>query len=83
MAKLDDYLTRALVGKSDKTVKTYRVQLTKFNDYLVGSGTSLEDPLTRIDIQQYITHLTSQGNKASSVNLAFNAIRGFAKWTNQ
>ena len=83
MAKLDDYLATALVGKSDKSVKTYRIQLNKFNEYLIGSGTSLEEPLTQIDVQQYITHLTNQGNKASSVNLAFNAIRGFAKWTNQ
>lgn len=83
MAKLDEYIEQALVGKSDQTVKTYRVQLTKFNNYLNGSETSLDEPLTRIDVQQYITYLTNRGHKPSSVNLAFNAIRGFAKWTNQ
>lgn len=83
MAKLVEYLEQALIGKSDKTVRTYRVQLTKFNDYLLGSGTSLDEPLTRIDVQQYITYQTNHGHKPSSINLAFNVIRGFAKWTDQ
>jgi integrase/recombinase XerD len=83
MTKLDQYIEQGLIGKAVKTIKTYQVQLEKFNIYLVGSGTSLDDPLTRVDIQQYITHLTNIGHKASSVNLAFNAIRGFAKWSNQ
>lgn len=83
MEKLDQYIEHGLLGKADRTAKTYRVQLEKFNTYLVGSGTSLDEPLTRIDVQQYITHLTNKGHKASSVNLAFNAIRGFAKWSDQ
>ena len=83
MSKLDRYTEQGLIGKSEMTISTYRTQLNKFDDYLRGSGTSLEDPLTRIDVQQYVTYLTNKGRKASSVNLAFNAIRGFAKWSDQ
>jgi integrase/recombinase XerD len=83
VTKLEQYIEQGLVGKSEKTVKTYETQLRKFNDYLVGSGTSLDEPLTRVDVQQYITHLTNCGHKPSSINLAFNAIRGFAKWSGQ
>jgi integrase/recombinase XerD len=83
MTKLDQYITDGLVGKSAQTIKTYRVQLEKFNEYLEQSGTSLDEPLTRVDVQQYITHLTNHGHKPSSINLAFNAIRGFAKWSGQ
>ncbi|RIV16942.1 recombinase XerC [Alicyclobacillaceae bacterium I2511] len=66
-----------------KTVQSYRLQLRKFKNYLEGSGTSLEEPLTRIDVQQYITTLSHQGYKASSIHLAFNTIRAFARWTRQ
>lgn len=83
MAKLDQYIGLALIGKSERTVNTYRAQLQKFDDYLRGSGTSMDEPLTRIDVQQYITHLTNKGHKASSVNLSFNSIRSYAKWSNQ
>lgn len=83
MAKLEAYIEQGLVGKSDNTIQTYRTQLEAFNEYLVGSGTSLDEPLARVDVQQYITHLTNIGRKASSVNLAYNAIRGFAKWSDQ
>lgn len=83
MSKLEAYITQGLAGKSDKTVRTYYAQLKAFDDYLRGSGTSLDEPLTRVDVQQYITYLTNAGRKASTVNLAYNAIRGFAKWSNQ
>lgn len=83
MSIIDQYVEEALVGKSEKTIKTYRTQLEKFNQYLVESGTSLDDGLTRVDVQSYITHLIAKGHKASTVNLAYNAIRSFARWSHQ
>ena len=82
-SKLDAFLKLALVGKAEKTVQSYTVQLRKFKNYLEDSGTSLEEPLTRMDVQQYLTTLSRQGYKASSVHLAFNTIRAFARWTQQ
>lgn len=83
MSKLEQYIEQALVGKSEKTIRTYRAQLEAFNEYLEQSGTSLDKPLARVDVQQYVTYLTNLGRKASTVNLAYNAIRGFAKWSEQ
>lgn len=75
--------SKPLLANPKKTIKTNRTQLEKFNQYLVESGTSLDDGLTLVDVQSYITYLTAKSLKASTVNLAYNAIRGFAKWSGQ
>ncbi|MFX4302252.1 site-specific integrase [Alicyclobacillus tolerans] len=56
MSILSQYIEQALIGKSKKTLKTYRTQLEKFNQLLVESDTSLDDGLTRVDVQSYISY---------------------------
>lgn len=80
---LERYL-RALSaeGKSDKTISTYRTQISRFLDWLK-EHSSDADPLkiTSIDAVEYRNYLQNEiGLKPSSVTLALASIETFCKW---
>ncbi|TLN00650.1 integrase [bacterium] len=68
-------------GKSEQTIKTYRLQLTKFFEWLKAQGGS-DDPkeTTSIDAVEYRNFLQEAGKKPATVNTALASIEAFCKW---
>lgn len=69
-------------GKSDKTISTYRTQISRFLTWLKEHGGDA-DPLqiTSIDAVGYRDYLQNEkGLKSSSVTLALASIEAFCKW---
>jgi site-specific recombinase XerD len=79
---IDSFIAEGLKGKAAQTVKTYSHALSKFNEWLEGSGTDLQG-YARTDVQQYIDYLTSKKKSASTINTIWNAIKTFSKWTDK
>jgi site-specific recombinase XerD len=79
---LEQYL-RALraEGKSDKTISTYRTQISRFLNWLKEQGDADPLKITSIDAVEYRGHLQNVlGHKPSSVSLALASIETFCKW---
>jgi integrase/recombinase XerD len=74
--KIDEFI-QGFTGKSPSTQRTYRYVLERFADWLQEAGTDL-DGYARMDIQQYVDALLSQGKRAASVRKVFFAIRAFS-----
>ncbi|MFZ3171952.1 MAG: tyrosine-type recombinase/integrase [Carboxydocellales bacterium] len=71
-----------VTGKSPQTIKTYRLQLHKFFEWLKLNDGS-EDPkeITAIDAVEYRDYqLNEKGLKPASVNTALAAIEALCKW---
>lgn len=82
---LDAYLnTLRAEGKSDKTISTYRTQVSQFLNWMKEHSDDA-DPLkiTSIDAVGYRDHLQNEkGLKSSSVTLALASLGAFCKWLN-
>jgi site-specific recombinase XerD len=83
MQMVNEYLTALqAVGKSPKTIQTYRTQLTKFLEWMAKNSGS-DDPrtITSIDAVEYRTYLQEVRNlKPASVNTALASIDAFCAW---
>jgi len=68
-------------GKSEQTIKTYQLQLTKFFDWMKAQGGS-DNPkeITSIDAVEYRNSLQGAGKKPTTVNTALASIEAFCKW---
>jgi integrase/recombinase XerD len=66
-------------GNREKTIEDYGRHITNFQKWLLSEGSSLEH-VTRYDIQQYIKHLQSKGNKASTLNPKYSAMVAYARY---
>ncbi len=88
--KIEDWLSylRAVRGLSERTVRSYREDLGRFEAFLgggaehlpkVGTTASAGDPdaVTAADIRGFVAALVSEGMASSSINRALSAIRGF------
>lgn len=71
-----------MVGKSEQTRRIYVYWLSRFQEWLTGSGGDLEH-LTRADVQQYVDWLLAHKKSPSTVAVAVSAIRAWARWTGQ
>lgn len=68
-------------GKSEETIKTYRVQLSRFISWLK-ENCETEDPreITSIDAIEYRDFLQEKGFKPASVNTALASIEALCTW---
>lgn len=69
-------------GKSFKTIKDYCRHVNTFAGWLSENGGSIND-LTRHDVQQYIKHLETIGNKAGTIKIKFAAITAYSRYINR
>lgn len=76
---LDTYQEEGLRGKSKQTIKTYMFCLSKFDNWLNGAGTNLEE-FSRSDVQQYIDYLVSKRYSATTINKYWSSIKHFSRW---
>ncbi len=77
--RIERFIDEALAGKADNTIKAYRYSLTKFAEYLDGSGTDLEG-YGRVDVQQYIASMQLAKRSASGVNREIAAVKAYSKY---
>lgn len=77
---LNEYIDKALIGKSPTTVKTYQSAVHRFEEWLQRVGTDLTD-YARSDVQQYMDYLVIQKKSANSMNTIWAAIKHFSKWS--
>lgn len=77
---IEQFINEAMQGKSENTVKSYKQTLSKFAEWLEGSGTDLEG-YARTDVQQYLAHMQSSKKAASSINRELAAIKAFSRYT--
>ena len=66
-----------MVGKSEQTRRIYVYWLSRFQEWLMGSGGDLEH-LTRADVQQYVDWLLARKKSPSTIAVAVSAIRAWA-----
>ncbi len=76
---IERFISEAMAGKADNTIKAYRYSLAKFAEYLEGSGTDLNG-YGRIDVQQYIASMQSAKRSASGVNREIAAIKAYSRY---
>lgn len=69
-------------GKSMQTIEKYKRIIQEFINWLKQTNGDIKD-LTRMDIQQYINHLESKGNRASTIDNKFAAISVFCQYLDQ
>lgn len=79
---LDTYQEDGLRAKSKQTRKTYMFCLSKFEEWLDGAGTDLEE-YSRSDVQQYIDYLVSKRYSATTINKNWSAVKHFSRWLNK
>ena len=65
--------------KSVNTIKTYKRELEKYQEWLQEKGTGL-DLLKKVDIQSYIYYLESQQKSITTIDKTAGVIRTFAKY---
>jgi len=65
--------------KSDGTVETYKLVLTKFHEWLLRRGVKLGQ-LTKNDIQAYMIYLESENKSASTIEKTFVTINVFTRF---
>ncbi|MGE7094415.1 tyrosine-type recombinase/integrase [Lysinibacillus sp. NPDC048646] len=75
---IDRFITEALEGKADNTVKSYRYSLEKFGEYLEENGTDLNG-YGRINVQNYI-NMQLVKRSASGVNREIAAIKAYSRY---
>lgn len=66
-------------GKSERTAKTYRYVLERFDRWLSANGGYL-GVLTRFDVQAYVKHMEANGNSATTIGKTLAAISAFANY---
>ncbi|OZM56881.1 integrase [Lottiidibacillus patelloidae] len=76
---LQQFLENGLRGKSNTTVKTYEHAILKFEEWLDGAGTNLQE-YARTDVQQYLNYLASRDKSAATINKIWNAIKKYSRW---
>lgn len=78
---LIDKFSRWLIeqGKSDGTVETYKLVLTKFHEWLLRRDVKLGQ-LTKNDIQAYMIYLESEKKSASTIEKIFVTINVFTRF---
>lgn len=69
-------------GKSAKTITDYNRHINAFAAWLSEQGGNIND-LTRHDVQQYIKHLETIGNKAATIKVKHAAITAYARYINR
>lgn len=79
---IEQFAEEGLRGKSDSTAKTYVHSIQKFEEWLDGAGTTLQD-YARTDVQQYINFLVSRERSPAYINKIWNAIKSFSRWANK
>lgn len=79
---LERYLdVLAATGKSGQTIRTYRIQLTKFQTWLQSNGFADDlSQVTTIDVSEYRDSLQESGKKPATVNTALASIEAFCNW---
>lgn len=78
----DQYLSSLIVeGKSPATIRTYRLQISKFFKWMEQHG-SIEDPreITSVDAADYRNWLQAEGKLPRTVNTALASIEAFCCW---
>lgn len=65
--------------KSDSTVETYKLVLTKFHEWLLRRGVKLGQ-LTKNDIQAYMIYLESENKSVSTIEKTFVTISVFTRF---
>ena len=65
--------------KSENTIKTYKRELEKYQEWLQDKGTGL-DRLKKVDIQSYIYYLEVQEKSITTIDKIAGVIRTFAKY---
>jgi integrase/recombinase XerD len=75
--KFSQWLTEE--GKSDSTIETYRMVLTKFHEWLLRRDGKLGQ-LTKNDIQAYMVYLESENKSASTIEKIFVTISVFTRF---
>ncbi len=79
MERIERFISEAMAGKADNTVKAYRYSLAKFAEFLEGSGTDLNG-YGRTDVQQYIASMQSAKRSASGVNREIAAVKAYSRY---
>lgn len=80
-AVINQFIAEGLAGKAPNTIKSYRLSLEQFAEYLDGSGADLTT-FARSDVQFYIQRLeTVEKRSASGVNRELAAIRSYCRWS--
>lgn len=74
-----DYL-RVERGSSPNTLDAYGRDLTRYIDYLAGSGVTEPDEVERPLVEDYVGALCDLGLAASSVERAVSAVKGFHRF---
>jgi integrase/recombinase XerD len=79
---LTRYLTYLLVerGLSPNTLEAYRLDLTRFIEYLKGRAITAEGEVTKHEVRGFLLVLTRQGLSAKSVARGLSAIRSFFRF---
>jgi integrase/recombinase XerD len=65
--------------KSSSTIKTYKRELEKYQEWLQEKGTGLSH-LKKVDIQSYIYYLEGQQKSVTTIDKTIGVIRTFAKY---
>jgi integrase/recombinase XerD len=65
--------------KSLNTIKTYKRELEKYQEWLQEKGTGL-DLLKKVDIQSYVYYLESQQKSITTIDKTAGVIRTFVKY---
>ena len=65
--------------KSENTIKTYKRELEKYQEWLQEKGTGLHR-LKKVDIQSYIYYLEDQQKSITTIDKTAGVIRTFAKY---
>lgn len=77
--KLEEYLDYlgTVRGLRDRTLRVYREDLEKFEDYLSGADADSQDASS---LRSFAAGLVSQGKAGSSVNRALSTLRGYYRY---
>lgn len=80
-SRVEAYLAyiRSVRGLSDRTVRSYREDLTLYEAFLAGEDLDI-DLSTARDIRAFEASLVSQGRAGSSVNRCLSALRGYYRF---
>lgn len=78
IAKFIEYLSQTR-GTSPHTIRAYKRNLTKLNDYALSHGYSIVE-ITSQTIQDYLTTLTQEGKRPATLHQIAATYRTFFKW---
>lgn len=79
---IEDYLVSLKgQGRSEHTIRTYRMQLNMFFKWLIDNNENVKtDEVTSIDAVEYRRYLQEQGKKPATINTALRSIEAYCKW---